>query len=101
MPQAQLAKQFVYHSFLQKDYFTRMRGLPTVMYLTVCTPGAVGFSGTQVLGGCEVPCRWRELNLGPLEELPVLLTIELFLQSLYINSSDVTDNQSYGIAESV
>ena len=32
-------------------------------------------SETGVTGGCELPCKCWELNLGPLLEQPVLLTI--------------------------
>jgi hypothetical protein len=31
--------------------------------------------GTGVRGGCELPCGCWELNSGPLEEYPVLLTL--------------------------
>lgn len=37
----------------------------------------VGPSGTGVTDGYEPPCGCWELNLGPLEEQPVLVTIEL------------------------
>jgi hypothetical protein len=37
------------------------------------------------IDGCEPPCGCWELDSGPLEEQPVLLTSELFLQ-LYTNS---------------
>ena len=41
---------------------------------------SVGFSGTRVIDSCELSCRFWELNLGPLEELSVLLTVEPSLQ---------------------
>ena len=33
----------------------------------------------ELLDGCEMPCGCLELNQGPLEEKPVLLTTEPFL----------------------
>ena len=36
--------------------------------------------GTGVTGGCELPCGCWELNPGPLEEQPVLVTTEPSLQ---------------------
>ena len=36
--------------------------------------------GTGVIDGCETPCGCWELNLGPLQEQPVLLTAEPSLQ---------------------
>lgn len=43
---------------------------------------SVGSLGTGVTDDCELPCRCRELNSGPLEEEPaILLTAELSLQS--------------------
>ena len=36
----------------------------------------IGFLGTGVADGCEPPCGYRELNPGPLEEQPGLLTSE-------------------------
>jgi hypothetical protein len=35
---------------------------------------------SELQGGCEPPCRCWDLNSGPLEEKPVFLTAELFLQ---------------------
>jgi hypothetical protein len=40
----------------------------------------IGFSRTEVTEGYELPCRCWELNLGPLQEQPVLFTAEPFLQ---------------------
>ncbi|ERE74288.1 E3 ubiquitin-protein ligase [Cricetulus griseus] len=41
---------------------------------------AVGSSGTGVTDSCELPCGCWELNPGPLEEEPGLLTTEPYLQ---------------------
>lgn len=38
---------------------------------------AVGLPGTGVREVCELPCGCEELNLGPLEKQPVLLTAHL------------------------
>jgi hypothetical protein len=35
----------------------------------------VGSSGTGITDGCELPCGSWELNPGPLEKQPVLLTL--------------------------
>jgi hypothetical protein len=43
----------------------------------------IRFRGTGVKDSCEVPCRCWELNPGPLEKLPVLLSAEPPLQSSY------------------
>jgi hypothetical protein len=40
----------------------------------------IGFPGTEVTDGCELPRVYWELNLGPLEEQSVLLTTEPSLQ---------------------
>ena len=37
-----------------------------------------------ITDGCELPCGCWELNPGPLEEQPVLLTAELSLQSHFL-----------------
>lgn len=37
-------------------------------------------SRTVLMDGCEPPCRFLELNLGPLQKQQVLLTIEPSLQ---------------------
>jgi hypothetical protein len=37
--------------------------------------------GTEVTGSCELPCGCWELNLGPLDKQPMLLTTELFISS--------------------
>ena len=42
----------------------------------------VGFPGTGPTEGCGWSWRYRDLNLGPMEEQPVLLTVEPSLQSL-------------------
>ena len=46
----------------------------------VCLCEGVGCPGTGVTNRCELSCRCWELNRGPLEEQPVLLTIEPSLQ---------------------
>ena len=40
----------------------------------------MGFPGTGVIAGHEPPCGRWELNLGPLEKQPVLLTTKPSLQ---------------------
>ena len=42
----------------------------------------VRFPGSRVIDDCEPPREYWELNLGPLEGQPVLLTSELSLQSV-------------------
>ena len=42
----------------------------------VCLCEGVGSPGIGVTDSCELSCGCWELNLGPLEEQPVLLTIE-------------------------
>ena len=42
----------------------------------------VGFPETGIIDSCELPCVYWELNAGPLEEQPVLLTPELYLQPI-------------------
>jgi hypothetical protein len=48
----------------------------------MCMSGAtktrkdIGSLGTGVIDGCELPCGFWELDPGPLEEQPVLLTTE-------------------------
>jgi hypothetical protein len=53
--------------------------LCALIYIYICE-GVIGSSGTGVAGRCELPCKSWELNLGPLEEQPVLLITESFLQ---------------------
>jgi hypothetical protein len=45
----------------------------------------IGSPGSGVTDGCELVCRRRKLNLGPLKEHPVLLTAEPLLQLLISN----------------
>jgi len=45
-----------------------------------CLCESVGFPEAGVTDGYELPCGCWELNLGPLEEQPVLLTAEPSLQ---------------------
>ena len=40
----------------------------------------MGSPGTRITDNCGPPCKCWELNLEPLEEQSVLLTVELFLQ---------------------
>ena len=40
--------------------------------LPACVSEGVGFPEIGVADTCELPCRFCELNLGPLEEQPVL-----------------------------
>ena len=42
-------------------------------------------SGTRVTDSCELSCGCWRLNLGPLEEQPVLLTAEPSFQPLFID----------------
>lgn len=44
----------------------------------------------QVTQGCELPCRCWELDPGPLEEQPVLLSAEPSLQPLHLFSSYIS-----------
>jgi hypothetical protein len=44
-------------------------------------------SGTGVTDGCKLPCGCWELNPGPLEEQPVLVTTEPSLQLLFLHIS--------------
>jgi hypothetical protein len=40
----------------------------------------IGFFETDVTGGCDLRCRYWQLQLCPLEEQPVLLTAEPLIQ---------------------
>lgn len=52
------------------------------MHVRVLRPEEdVGFPGTGIVDSCELPCGCWELNLSPLEEQPVLLTVEQSLES--------------------
>jgi hypothetical protein len=52
------------------------------VYVYVYTPEeSMGSSGSTVITGCEPPCGCWELNSGPLEDEPVLLTTEPSLSS--------------------
>jgi hypothetical protein len=51
-----------------------------VFCLRVCLCKGVGSPGTGVIDGCEQPYGYWDLNPGPLEEQPVLLTAEPSLQ---------------------
>jgi hypothetical protein len=42
--------------------------------------GGVGSPEATVLDGCELPCCFRELNLGPLEEQLALSSTETSMQ---------------------
>ncbi|XP_075811678.1 all-trans retinoic acid-induced differentiation factor isoform X1 [Microtus pennsylvanicus] len=48
--------------------------------LSACTPAHQKRAPDLITDGCEPPCGCWELNSGPLEEKPVLLTAESFLQ---------------------
>ena len=48
----------------------------------VCLRVCERVSNLGVTAHCELPCDWWDLNLGPLEEQPVLLTAEPSLQPL-------------------
>lgn len=51
-----------------------------------------GVGSPGVMDGCETPCGCWELNKGPLEEHPVLLTMETSLQpSQYVSKGDLLD----------
>ena len=54
----------------------------TAVFLLVCVREGVRSPGTGVTGSCELPCRFWELNPGPLEEQPVLVTTKPTLQPL-------------------
>jgi hypothetical protein len=45
-----------------------------VFCLHFCLCGGVGSPETSVTNSCELPCRYLEFNLGPLEEQPVVLS---------------------------
>jgi hypothetical protein len=47
-----------------------------VFIVLVETRRGIASPGTGVTDSCELPCECWELNLGPLEEQAVLLTIE-------------------------
>ena len=48
----------------------------------VCVKEGVESPGVKVIDSCELPCGCWELNQDLLEEQPVILTAELFLQAL-------------------
>jgi hypothetical protein len=54
----------------------------------------IGSPGTRITG-CELPCRYWELNLDPQEEQPVLLTTEPFLQPPVFNLLKIIFNKSF------
>jgi hypothetical protein len=45
-----------------------------------------------VIDNCELPCGCWELNLGPLEEQPVLLIAELSLQPVFRSDFSVANS---------
>ena len=51
-----------------------------MVFLSVCLCEGVRFPGAGVTDSCEPPCGCWELNLGPLEEQPVLIDAEQSLQ---------------------
>ena len=56
-------------------------------------------SGTGVMDGCRLPCGCWELNSGPLEEQPVLLTTEPSLQpqkSVFFNRKQIPHDARAG-----
>jgi hypothetical protein len=69
-----------FYNFLN-DYFYFI--LWALFCLHVCLCEGVGSSGTGIIDSYELPCRYWESNLGPLEEQPELLTTEPSLQSNY------------------
>lgn len=56
--------------------------VPHVCLVSKRTEEGSGSPGTRIKDGCEQSCDCWELNAGPLEENPVLLTSGLSLQSL-------------------
>jgi len=44
--------------------------------LPVCVCEGIGSHGPEITDGYELPCGFWEMNLGPSEEQPVLLTVE-------------------------
>lgn len=50
----------------------------TLCVYLVLKGGQVGSLGTGVTYGWDLPCEYWEQNLGPLEELSVLLTVDPF-----------------------
>ena len=47
-----------------------------ILCLNVFLCEGARYPGTGVIDNCKLPCGYWELNLGPLEEQPVLLTVE-------------------------
>ena len=52
------------------------------VFLHVCLHDGIGSAGIGIADSCELPSGFWELNPGPLEEQPVLLTVEPSLQCL-------------------
>ena len=68
-------------AFLFIFNFICMGVLPARMSVSVQRPEeGTQSSGTRVTDGCELPGGCWELNLSPLEEQPVLLTVESFTE---------------------
>ena len=44
--------------------------------ITAHIPACQKTASYPIIGGCEPPCGCWDLNSGPLEELPMLLTVE-------------------------
>lgn len=52
------------------------------MHISVQKPEeGIGSPGAGVIEGCELPWRYWELNLDPMEEQPVLFTTESSIRS--------------------
>jgi hypothetical protein len=62
---------FIFNDFI---WFMYMSALST------CTPACQKRASDPITDGCESPCGSWELNSGPLEEQPMLLSYERSLQ---------------------
>ena len=61
-------------------FFLRFIYLLHTLFCFTCMPAGQKRAPDPITGGCEPPCGCWELNSGPLEEQPVLLTSEPSLQ---------------------
>ena len=66
------------HKYFFKIYLFTWCTLGFCLYVLLCE--GVRSPEIGVTGSYELPCECWELNLGPLEEHPMLLTTELSLQ---------------------
>ena len=52
--------------------------------LSACMPACQKKAPDPIIDGCEPPCSFWELNSGPLEEQPTVLTTEPSLQPMIL-----------------